>query len=88
MAKKIPHQNQIHKARNQGMSAPQQNEEKQQSKSGPSLDVEIVPLAEMERQAIVDALLQVKGDKPEAARRLGIGKSTLYRKLKRYGLTQ
>jgi DNA-binding NtrC family response regulator len=70
------------------MSEPQQNEEKQQSKVGSGVDAEIVPLAEMERQAIVDALLQVKGDKPEAARRLGIGKSTLYRKLKRYGLTQ
>lgn len=68
------------------MGEPQQTEEKQQSKDGRSLDVEIVPLAEMERQAIVAALLQVKGDKPEAARRLGIGKSTLYRKLKRYGL--
>jgi two-component system response regulator HydG len=51
-------------------------------------EVDIVPLAEMERQAIMQALLQVGGDKSEAARRLGIGKSTLYRKIKRYGLTQ
>lgn len=51
-------------------------------------EVDIVPLAEMERQAIIQALLQVGGDKSEAARRLGIGKSTLYRKLKRYRLAQ
>jgi DNA-binding NtrC family response regulator len=51
-------------------------------------EADIVPLAEMERQAIVKALLQVGGDKAEAAHRLGIGKSTLYRKLKRYGLAE
>jgi two-component system response regulator HydG len=58
------------------------------SKSRREFDTEIVPLAEMERQAILHALLQVGGDKSEAARRLGIGKSTLYRKLKRYGLAE
>jgi DNA-binding NtrC family response regulator len=58
------------------------------SKTRREFDVDIVPLAEMERQAILQALLQVGGDKSEAARRLGIGKSTLYRKLKRYGLAQ
>ena len=50
--------------------------------------MEIVPLDEMERQAIMRALVQLDGDKSEAARRLGIGKSTLYRKLKRYGVPQ
>jgi two-component system response regulator HydG len=49
---------------------------------------DIVPLEEVERQAIFHALTHVKGDKAEAARRLGIGKSTLYRKLKRYGVAQ
>lgn len=58
------------------------------SKPRREFDADIVPLAEMERQAILQALLQVGGDKSEAARRLGIGKSTLYRKLKRYGLAQ
>ena len=44
----------------------------------------IVPISEMERQTILNALAQTSGDKMEAARRLGIGKTTLYRKLKEY----
>ena len=46
----------------------------------------VTPLAEMERQAILDTLRQLKGDKLRAAKLLGIGKTTLYRKLKEYGL--
>jgi len=46
----------------------------------------VTPLAELERQAIIDTLRQLKGDKLTAARMLGIGKTTLYRKLKEYGL--
>jgi transcriptional regulator of acetoin/glycerol metabolism len=49
---------------------------------------DIVPLHEVEKRAIIHALMQLKGNKPEVARRLGIGKSTLYRKLKRYGVQQ
>jgi two-component system response regulator HydG len=45
----------------------------------------ILPLAEMEKRAIIQAIEQLHGDKLEAARRLGIGKTTLYRKLKEYG---
>jgi two-component system response regulator HydG len=45
----------------------------------------ILPLAEMEKRAITQAIEQLHGDKLEAARRLGIGKTTLYRKLKEYG---
>jgi DNA-binding NtrC family response regulator len=44
----------------------------------------IVPIAEMEKQAILHTLEQVRGDKLLAARLLGIGKTTLYRKLKEY----
>jgi transcriptional regulator with PAS, ATPase and Fis domain len=44
----------------------------------------IVPIAEMERQAILSTIEQVHGDKLLAARLLGIGKTTLYRKLKEY----
>ncbi len=44
----------------------------------------IVPMAELERQTILNALAQVNGDKMLAARLLGIGKTTLYRKLKEY----
>jgi len=45
----------------------------------------ITPLEEMEKQAIMNAIAVLNGDKLEAARRLGIGKTTLYRKLKEYG---
>lgn len=44
----------------------------------------IVPIAELEKQTILGALAQVNGDKLLAARLLGIGKTTLYRKLKEY----
>lgn len=45
---------------------------------------ELVPLAEMERRAILHALRQSEGDRLAAARLLGIGKTTLYRKLRQY----
>jgi DNA-binding NtrC family response regulator len=43
-------------------------------------------IAEVERRAILDALRQTNGDKLKTALLLGIGKTTLYRKLKEYGL--
>jgi DNA-binding NtrC family response regulator len=43
-------------------------------------------LAETEREAILGAIRALKGDKLRAARMLGIGKTTLYRKLKEYGI--
>ena len=48
----------------------------------------IVSIADMEKQAILGTIRQLKGDKLMAARLLGIGKTTLYRKLKEYGLTE
>src|SRR5271167_2873566 len=45
----------------------------------------ITPLDQIEKQAILHAIELLKGDKLQAARRLGIGKTTLYRKLKEYG---
>ncbi len=45
------------------------------------------PSADLERLAIVKALQQAGGDKLTAARILGIGKTTLYCKLKEYNLT-
>jgi two-component system response regulator HydG len=45
---------------------------------------ELVPLEELERRAILRALRESGGDKLMAARLLGIGKTTLYRKLKQY----
>jgi DNA-binding NtrC family response regulator len=45
----------------------------------------IVPIAALEKQAILEAIAQLHGDKLTAAKLLGIGKTTLYRKLKEYG---
>jgi transcriptional regulator of acetoin/glycerol metabolism len=45
---------------------------------------EVVSMAEVEKQAILATIEQVKGDKLMAARLLKIGKTTLYRKLKEY----
>jgi two-component system response regulator HydG len=44
-------------------------------------------LADLERQAILGAIRILHGDKLQAAKLLGIGKTTLYRKLKEYGIT-
>jgi two-component system response regulator HydG len=49
---------------------------------------EVLPLAEIEKRAILRTLEQVKGDKLLAARLLDIGKTTLYRKLKEYGMAE
>jgi DNA-binding NtrC family response regulator len=46
----------------------------------------LVPLEELERRAIVRTLRETNGDKLSASRILGIGKTTLYRKLKQYNL--
>ena len=46
----------------------------------------IVPLNQIERRAILDALAYTKGDRAVAANLLGIGRTTLYRKLKEYQL--
>jgi two-component system response regulator HydG len=53
----------------------------------PGRQAKILPLAELEKQAILDALQQLNGDKLMTARALGIGKTTLYRKLKEYGIS-
>jgi two-component system response regulator HydG len=47
----------------------------------------VATLADLERQAILGAIRTLNGDKLQAARLLGIGKTTLYRKLKEYGIT-
>src|SRR6266702_530929 len=41
-------------------------------------------LAEMEQRAVVNAMRETGGDKLAASRLLGIGRTTLYRKLKGY----
>jgi len=47
-------------------------------------DARVVPLAEIEKQTILKTIAQLNGDKMMAAKLLGIGKTTLYRKLKHY----
>ncbi|TRX51766.1 sigma-54-dependent Fis family transcriptional regulator [Fulvivirga sp. M361] len=47
----------------------------------PSLNVE-----EMEKQTIIQALKQCKGNLTSASKTLGMGRSTLYRKMSKYGL--
>jgi two-component system response regulator HydG len=44
----------------------------------------ILPMAELEKQTILSTITHLNGDKLMAARLLGIGKTTLYRKLKEY----
>ncbi len=46
----------------------------------------VIPLAEVEKRAILAALEHTKGDRTLAADLLDIGRTTLYRKLKEYGL--
>jgi hypothetical protein len=51
-----------------------------------SLPEEPLDLSEVERLTINRALAKCRGDKLEAARILGIGKATLYRKIAAYGI--
>ncbi|MDT8070779.1 MAG: sigma-54 dependent transcriptional regulator [Terriglobia bacterium] len=53
--------------------------------SGEDLGGRALTLAEIEKNAILQTIDQLHGDKMEAAKVLGIGKTTLYRKLKEYG---
>jgi DNA-binding NtrC family response regulator len=48
--------------------------------------VPVIPLVEVERNAIMNALEFTQGDRNVAASLLGIGRTTLYRKLKEYQL--
>ncbi len=46
------------------------------------------PLQELEREMMIAALKETQGNVSEAARRLGIGRATFYRRAQRYGLTR
>jgi DNA-binding NtrC family response regulator len=50
------------------------------------IEEDVVPIATMEQRAILKALQQTNGDRIMAAKLLGIGKTTLYRKLKEYSV--
>ena len=47
-----------------------------------------VNLAELEKKAIEETLTAVQGNREQAAKMLGIGERTLYRKIKEYGLKE
>jgi len=49
-------------------------------------DLAGVSLNELEKQAIADTLAKTKGNREQAAKILGIGERTLYRKIKEYNL--
>jgi len=53
---------------------------------GESEKPSVKALADLEREAILSAIQALNGDKLQAAKLLGIGKTTLYRKLKEYGI--
>jgi DNA-binding NtrC family response regulator len=46
----------------------------------------VIPLHEVEKRAILEAIQFTKGDRATAATLLGIGRTTLYRKMKEYNL--
>ena len=56
------------------------------SGTDPAAPAAVLPLAEVERQALVHALEVSTNNIAEAARALGLNRATLYRKLKKYGL--
>jgi DNA-binding NtrC family response regulator len=58
--------------------------ESEHSKNNGNGKPRIIPMAELEKQTILSAITELHGDKLQAARLLGIGKTTLYRKLKDY----
>ncbi len=52
--------------------------------SGPAPEARVQKMEQMEAKAIEDAIYQYKGNLTEAAKALGIGRATLYRKVKQY----
>jgi two-component system response regulator HydG len=61
-----------------------QNAQINSARAGVPTGPRIVPIADLEKQAILSTIDQLNGDKLLAAKLLGIGKTTLYRKLKEY----
>jgi DNA-binding NtrC family response regulator len=48
----------------------------------------VISWPDMERQMILDALYKARGRKSKAAEILGWGRSTLWRKMKHYGINK
>jgi DNA-binding NtrC family response regulator len=47
----------------------------------------LTPMETLQKQAIIDALEKSQGNVVHASKLLGVGQATMYRKIKRYGLT-
>ena len=56
--------------------------------SDPATPMAIMPLAEIERQALIHALEATGNNMTQAAQALGIGRVTLYRRLKKYNIVR
>ena len=54
--------------------------------SGAHEDGELRAIDRIEKRAIIDALQRANGNVRSAARLLGLGQATVYRKIKRYGI--
>jgi sigma-54 dependent transcriptional regulator, acetoin dehydrogenase operon transcriptional activator AcoR len=68
------------------------NFHQEKDQSGPDHDDsdarnDVVPMAVMEKQLIQKALIRFEGNISQASSALGIGRTTLYRKIKKFGLT-
>jgi len=72
--------------RNRGMEAERTTSMSDESPGVAGAVPAVKTLADLERDAILGAIRTLKGDKLQAAKLLGIGKTTLYRKLKEYGI--
>ena len=70
------------------LSADQALEELKTSFTGSAEAQEVLPIVELEKQAILSAIRKCKGDISRAARKLGISRATVYRKLEKYGIQQ
>ncbi|HEY6422794.1 MAG TPA: helix-turn-helix domain-containing protein [Pseudonocardiaceae bacterium] len=44
------------------------------------------PLESIERDAVVEALIDAAGNRAQAARHLGMSRATIYRKIRYYGI--
>jgi len=64
--------------------APRPSRETLTSPNAVAPDVPAVPLAQIERQAILDTLNRTRGNRSAAARELGISRRSLYNKLAEY----
>jgi two-component system response regulator HydG len=82
----LPTQLQEFQMQRRGANAPEGEAEDDPGGANAGEDDAIVSIADMEKQAILGTIRQLNGDKLMAAKLLGIGKTTVYRKLKEYGL--